>query len=95
MNQTCNLCQTDFTGSFALFFGESSYLPNSQFLIPNSQFSDAFGFAASIIKGKDDNNNATAGVNHSWTGSRSFSYTGGKQWSDKTLKRHVVCECKK
>ncbi len=49
MNQTSNLCQTDFTGSFAEFFSESSFLSNSQFVIPNSQFSNAYGFTGRYL----------------------------------------------
>ncbi len=49
MNQTSNLCQTDFTGSFAELFSQSSYLSNSQFLIPNSQFSNAHGFTGRYL----------------------------------------------
>ncbi len=49
LNQTSYLCQTDFTGSFAALFGESSYLSNSSLIIQNSAFANAYGFTGRYL----------------------------------------------
>ncbi len=49
MNQTRNLCQTDFTGSIAELFSQSSSLSNSSLIIQNSTFANSYGFTGRYL----------------------------------------------